>query len=208
MWATTGMRSARRTASLEDEIIEGLPKSDVDRCTRPIRASCSTFGPTEPQQRTSNTSLRWRRHTIPGCRESQFRNFAGDLSQSDHCGSGREPATEIRLGRRRLEAVAQQRLVCRSGRGRQAEVRPVRESSRTGCSGVDAHLGLKPYGDLQLTPAERVAQRNLVHARSCQPASGASITGVARQRRRSPGGLRRSRNPLRGRRCRAFVCAA
>ena len=46
-----------------------------------------------------------------------------------------------------------------------------------------------------MTPAERVAQRNLVHARSCQPASGASITGVDRQRRRSPGGLRRSRNP-------------
>ena len=49
-----------------------------------------------------------------------------------------------------MEAFAKHRLVCGQGRSRQAEVRPVRESCRTGCAGVDAGFRLKPHGNLQL----------------------------------------------------------
>ena len=50
-----------------------------------------------------------------------------------------------------VEAFAKHRLVCGEGRGRQAEVRLVRESCRAGRAGVDAGLGLEPRGDLQLS---------------------------------------------------------
>ena len=135
--------------SLEDEIINGLPKSGEQVYTP---YSCKLF-----DIRADGTAATDIDHIVAlaeaydsGLPDSQFRTFAGDLANL-HCGSGREPATEIRPGRRRLEAVAKHRLVCRPSRGRQAEVRPVRESSRAGCAGVDARIGLKPLGDLQLS---------------------------------------------------------
>ena len=52
----------------------------MDRCTRRIRASCSTSGPTAPRQRTSTTSSPWPRAYDSGLPDPQFRDFAGDLA--------------------------------------------------------------------------------------------------------------------------------
>ena len=91
--------------SLEDEIIKGLPKSGEQVYTP---YSCKLF-----DIRADGTAATDIDHIVAlaeaydsGLADSQFRTFAGDQANLTIADPGREPATEIRPGRGRLEAVA------------------------------------------------------------------------------------------------------